>query len=143
MSSRQISEEVRARIRTQAKNQCGYCRSLQKYVLGVLEIEHIIPKALGGTDDEENLWLSCRLCNSFKGIQTHGQDPITNRKAKLFNPRQQKWSRHFTWTNNDTHIMGQTACGRATVLALQLNNAYAVTVRQAWVSVGWHPPTEV
>jgi len=39
--------------------------------------------------------------------------------------------------------MGQTACGRATVLALQLNNAYAVTVRQAWVSVGWHPPTEV
>ncbi|MBD1808873.1 HNH endonuclease [Microcoleus sp. FACHB-SPT15] len=143
MSSRQISEEVRARVRIQAKNQCGYCRSLQKYVLGVLEIEHIIPKALGGTDDEENLWLSCRLCNSFKGIQTHGQDPIMNRKAKLFNPRQQKWSRHFAWTNNDTHIMGQTACGRATVLALQLNNAYAVTVRQAWVSVGWHPPTEV
>ncbi len=142
MSSSQISEEVRARVRIQAKNQCGYCRSLQKYVLGVLEIEHIIPKALGGTDDEENLWLSCRLCNSFKGVQTHGRDPVTNRKVKLFNPRQQKWSRHFAWTNNGTHIMGLTACGRATVLALQLNNTYAVTVRQAWVSVGWHPPTE-
>lgn len=142
MSSSQISEEVRARVRTQAKNQCGYCRSLQKYVLGVLEIEHISPKALGGSDDEENLWLSCRLCNAFKGVQTHGRDPITNRKVKLFNPRQQKWSRHFAWTNNGTHIMGLTACGRATVLALQLNNAYAVTVRQAWVSVGWHPPTE-
>ena len=49
MSSSQISEEVRARVRTQAKNQCGYCRSLQKYVLGMLEIEHIIPKAKGGT----------------------------------------------------------------------------------------------
>lgn len=142
MSSRHF-EEVRARIRIQANNQCGYCRSLQKYVLGILEIKHIIPKALGGTDDEENLWLSCRLCNSFKGIQTHGQDPISNRKTKLFNPRQQKWSRHFAWTNNDTYIIGQTACGRATVVALQLNNAYAVTVRQAWVSVGWHPPREV
>lgn len=142
MSSSQISEEVRARVRIQAKNQCGYCRSLQKYVLGVLEIEHIIPKALGGTDDEENLWLSCRLCNSFKGVQTYGRDPVTNRKVKLFNPRQQKWPRHFAWTNNGTHIMGLTACGRATVLALQLNNTYAVTVRQAWVSVGWHPPTE-
>lgn len=142
MSSSQISEEVRARVRLQAKNQCGYCRSLQKYVLGVLEIEHIIPKALGGTDDEENLWLSCRLCNSFKGVQTQARDPVTNRKVKLFNPRQQKWSRHFAWTNNGTHIMGLTACGRATVLALQLNNTYAVTVRQAWVSVGWHPPTE-
>ncbi|WP_337907033.1 HNH endonuclease signature motif containing protein [Iningainema tapete] len=51
MSSSYICEEVRLRIRTQAKNQCGYCRSLQKYVLGILEIEHIIPKALGGTDD--------------------------------------------------------------------------------------------
>lgn len=142
MSSSQISEEVRARVRLQAKNQCGYCRSLQKYVLGVLEIEHIIPKALGGTDDEENLWLSCRLCNSFKGVQTQARDPVTNRKVKLFNPRQQKWSRHFAWTNNGTHIMGLTACGRATVLALQLNNTYAVTVRKAWVSVGWHPPTE-
>ena len=67
---------------------------------------------------------------------------MTNRKVKLFNPRQQKWSRHLTWTNDGTQIAGLTACGRATVLALQLNNPYAVTVRQAWVSAGWHPPTE-
>ncbi|MEH1916188.1 HNH endonuclease [Nostoc sp.] len=139
----QIPEQVRAQIRIQANNQCGYCLSLQKYVLGILEIEHIIPKAAGGTDDEENLWLACRLCNAYKGIQTHAKDPITNRKVKLFNPRQQKWSRHFTWANNGTQITGLTACGRATVLALQLNNTYAVTVRQAWVSAGWHPPTEV
>ncbi len=138
----QIPEEVRARVRTQANNQCGYCLSLQKYILGILEIEHIIPKALGGTDDEENLWLACRLCNSYKGTQTNARDPVTKRKVKLFNPRQQKWSHHFTWTNDGTQITGFTACGRATVLALQLNNPYAVTVRQAWVSAGWHPPTK-
>lgn len=138
----QIPEEIRARIRTQANNQCGYCLSLQKYVLGILEIEHIIPKAVGGTDDEENLWLACRLCNSYKGIQTHARDPITNSQVRLFNPRQQKWSDHFAWTNDGTQTVGLTACGRATVLALQLNNPYAVTVRQAWVSAGWHPPTE-
>jgi hypothetical protein len=138
----QISEEIRLRVRARAKHQCGYCRSLQKYVLGVLEIEHIIPKAAGGSDDEENLWLARRLCNSYKGIQTQAIDPVTNRNVKLFNPRQQKWLRHFAWTNNSTHIAGLTASGRATVLALQLNNPYAVTVRQAWVSAGWHPPTE-
>jgi hypothetical protein len=138
----QIPEEVRARIRTQANNQCGYCLSLQKYVLGILEIEHIIPKAVGGSDDEENLWLACRLCNSYKGVQTEARDPVTNGKVKLFNPRQQKWSDHFTWTSDGTQITGLTPCGRATVLALQLNNPYAVTVRQAWVSAGWHPPTE-
>jgi hypothetical protein len=37
-----ISEEVKARVRQQAGNQCGYCRSLQKYVWGTLEIEHTI-----------------------------------------------------------------------------------------------------
>jgi HNH endonuclease len=137
-----ISEELRAKIRTQANNQCGYCRSLQKYVLGILEIEHIIPKALGGSDDEENLWLACRLCNNYKGIQTNATDPVTNRKVKLYNPRKQKWSQHFEWTNDESNIIGITACGRA-IVALQLNNIYAVTVRQAWVSAGWHPPTEI
>lgn len=145
----QISEEIRARVRASANNQCGYCQSLQKYVLGILEIEHIIPKAAGGSDEEENLWLACRLCNSYKGSQTVGQDPQNDCKTKLFNPRTQKWSRHFAWINNGfawinngTHIIGITACGRSTVLAMQLNNPYAVTVRQAWIAAGWHPPTE-
>ena len=142
MSSSQISEELRAKIRIEANNQCGYCRSLQKYVLGILEIEHIIPKALGGSDDEENLWLACRLCNNYKGTQTQATDPLANSKVKLFNPRKQKWSRHFAWTDDGTNIIGITACGRATTIALQLNNIYAVTVRQAWVSAGWHPPSE-
>jgi hypothetical protein len=138
----QISEAVRVRVRASAQDRCGYCQSLQKYVLGILEIEHIIPKAAGGSDEEENLWLACRLCNSYKGIQTQGQDPESDRNVKLFNPRFQQWTRHFTWINNGTHIEGITACGRATVIAMQLNNPYAVPVRQAWISAGWHPPTE-
>jgi hypothetical protein len=40
-----ISEQVRARVRAQAQNRCGYCRSLQMYVLGILEIDHIIPNS--------------------------------------------------------------------------------------------------
>jgi 5-methylcytosine-specific restriction endonuclease McrA len=97
----QITEEVRARVRSSAneslserlRQRCGYCQSLQKYVLGILEIEHIIPKAAGGSDEEENLWLACRLCNSYKGVQTQRQDPESDRNVKLFNPRIQKWTR--------------------------------------------------
>jgi 5-methylcytosine-specific restriction endonuclease McrA len=58
-----ISEALKAKVREAAKDRCGYCQSSQKYVLGILEIEHIIPKIAGGNDEEENLWLSCRLCN--------------------------------------------------------------------------------
>jgi len=66
MSQSGISQEVRARVRAQADNRCGYCHSSQKYVLAILEIDHLTPKAKGGTDDEENLWLACPLCNGYK-----------------------------------------------------------------------------
>lgn len=138
----QISEDVRTRVRASANNQCGYCQSLQRYVLGILEIEHIIPKAAGGSDEEENLWLACRLCNSYKGAKTQGKDSESEQNINLFNPRLQKWTSHFTWINDGIHIERITDCGRATVLAMQLNNPYAVTVRQAWISAGWHLPTE-
>jgi hypothetical protein len=107
-----------------------------------LEIEHIMPKACGGTDDEGNLWLACRLCNSAKGAQTHGRDPETGRRVRLFNPRRQKWSRHFRWSDDEVYIIGRTACGRATVVALKLNNEIALTVRQNWIKAGWHPPAQ-
>ena len=137
-----ISEQVRARVRAQAQNRCGYCRSLQMYVLGILEIDHIIPKAIGGTDEEENLWLACSLCNNYKGTQTDALDAVTQTRVKLFNPRTQEWSQYFDWSEDFTEIIGLTDCGRATVTALQLNNHIAVTVRRQWVSAGWHPPTE-
>jgi hypothetical protein len=137
-----VSDEVRARVRAQADDRCGYCHSPQRYVLGLLEIDHIIPQAQGGTDDEDNLWLSCRMCNSFKGAQTHGLDPITGRRVSLFNPRRQRWTEHFRWSEDSTRVIGLTDCGRATVLALQINNVIAVMVRREWVTAGWHPPAE-
>jgi hypothetical protein len=110
--------------------------------LGILEIDHIIPKALGGSDAEENLWLACRLCNSYKAIQTHGIDPLSNRRMRLFNPRTRLWKRNFVWSEDGTSIIGITACGRATVIALQLNNPIATAVREAWTGAGWHPPKD-
>jgi hypothetical protein len=35
-------------------------------------------------------------------------------------------------------ITGLTACGRATVSALSLNNQLAVIVRRNWIKAGWH-----
>jgi len=135
-----IPEDVRARVRAAAGDRCGYCRSHQRYVLGLLEIEHIIPTARGGGDDEANLWLACRLCNGFKGAQTHAVDPLTGRRVRLFNPRRQRWTRHFRWSADGTDIQGRTVTGRATVIALQINNPIARLVRSAWVAAGWHPP---
>jgi len=140
MSRKDIPTEVRERVYQQAGGRCGYCRSRQEYVWGKLEIEHIIPVALGGTDDEENLWLACRPCNLHKSDQTKAQDPLTGQIVSLINPRAQSWGDHFSWSHDGTQVIGLTSIGRATVVALQLNDSLFVAIRRRWIEVGWHPP---
>ena len=134
-----VSAKLRAKIIQTAKNLCGYCQNPQDLVPIPFEIEHILPKAAGGTDVEENLWLSCGVCNSFKHAKTHAVDPETKIEIRLYNPRTQNWNEHFEFSNDNSEILGKTACGRATVIALKLNNPRAVKMRKLWVSVGWFP----
>ena len=107
-----------------------------------MHVEHIVPLAQGGTSVDENLWLACAWCNSFKGARTHGTDPQTGTEAPLFNPRVQEWAEHFCWSDDGTEIIGLTPGGRATVVTLRLNNEYIVPARRNWVRAGWHPPTK-
>jgi hypothetical protein len=107
-----------------------------------MHVEHIVPLAAGGPSTEDNLWLACPLCNSHKGKRTHGIDPESGERAPLFDPRHQIWYEHFCWNEDGTLILGQTACGRATVVAIQLNNEHLVKARRRWVMAGWHPPQE-
>jgi hypothetical protein len=130
-------------VRARAGDRCGYCLSPQRLVQGWLEVEHLVPTALGGPDTEDNLWLACRLCNNYKGVQTDGLDPDTGKRVPLFNPRRQRWSGHFAWSEDGTRVLGRTPIGRATALALQLNNVIAVMVRREWVAAGRHPPRDL
>jgi hypothetical protein len=105
-------------------------------------IDPIRPEAAGGLTREDNLCLACHACNEFKGAQTHARDPQTGRRVRLFNPRTQRWPEHFAWSQDGTRIMGLTPCGRATVVALQLNHEEIVHARRLWASVDWWPPEE-
>lgn len=137
-----LSSKLRAKIAEASRYRCGYCLMQQIATNWLLEVEHIIPTAAGGTDDEENLWLSCMACNRYKGTQVKVRDPSTGRLVKLFNPRYQKWTRHFHWSYDGTEIIGLTACGRATIKALKLNNEFAKQARAIWREVGIHPPKD-
>lgn len=134
------ARQLRQRIAVQARHRCGYCLTLE-VVSGIpLTLEHIIPKSRGGQDTEDNLWLSCRLCNEAKGVLTEALDPQTDTFTSLFNPRLQSWTEHFTWSEDGTQIIGLTAIGRTTVAALSLNSELRVRARAIWVEAGWHPP---
>jgi hypothetical protein len=55
----------------------------QKYILAWLEIEHLCPRAKGGTSAKETLWLACPFCNTFKSSNIRGTDPKTKRRVPL------------------------------------------------------------
>jgi hypothetical protein len=135
-----LSESIRQRVIRRANNRCEYCLSHQNYVMGHLQIDHIIPVVKGGLTTEDNLCLACELCNQYKWTRTDGTDPQSEKRMSLFNPRQQKWREHFVWSSEGVEIIGLTPCGRATISVLRLNNPLAVTVRRNWVKAGWHPP---
>jgi hypothetical protein len=126
----------------QAQNHCGYCLSHADLVGGDLEVEHIIPESAGGAAEEANLWMSCARCNRSKGSQVKARDPVTGRMVRLFNPRAQKWTQHFRWSDDGMFIIGKTTCGRATVEALKLNSPKRLTVRRLWKIFGLHPPED-
>lgn len=137
-----IKKDLEEKIRRQAKNRCGYCLNPQELLPYKLEIEHILPKASGGTGIEENLWLACRECNAHKAAKTEAFDRLTEKNVKLFNPRKQVWSEHFDLSADKNEIIGKTPCGRATVESLQINNFYQTTARSIWVEMNKFPPED-
>lgn len=54
-----MNEAQRALVRERAGNRCEYCRLHQRdSPLAVLQVEHIIPRKHGGSEDLENLALA-------------------------------------------------------------------------------------
>jgi hypothetical protein len=67
---------------------------------------------------------------------------VTSRVVPLFNPRRQRWSRHFHWSEDALLIVGRTAAGRATVESLHLNRSGLINLRRALIAIGEHPPAD-
>ena len=142
MPREHIPAEVVRRVWAVAGRRCGYCLAPQHLVFSSLQVEHVIPLATGGTDDEPNLWLACPICNGHKSSKTTGVDPETAEAVLLFHPRQQNWHEHLAWSEDGLRIVGLTPTGRATVAALHLDrDPLALEVRSYWIAAGWHPPT--
>ncbi len=138
-SRRKISKATRKQVAEQADYRCSYCRS-PEWAGVPMVMDHIIPLAAGGTSELDNLCLSCYRCNEFKGARLDAVDPLSNERVSLFKPHNQQWYDHFVWSEDGLHIIGLTACGRATVEALHLNNERLIQARQIWILVGLHPP---
>ena len=137
-----ISGNLRQQVISEAEARCEYCQTSSRVTGIPLVMEHIMPKSLGGTDKRSNLAAACYRCNEFKGAKTHARDPESGQFVALFNPRCQAWADNFAWSNGGTHIVGKTVAGRATVIALRLNNDQLAEARAIWIEFRWHPPSD-
>jgi hypothetical protein len=102
-------------------------------------IDHVIARQHGGTTTMDNLALSCLHDNVHKGPNIAGIDPVTRRITRLFNPRRDRWHRHFSWKG--ALLLGKTAVGRTTIIVLAMNHPDAVAVRQSLIEERLFPPS--
>ncbi len=140
MSSSYISDALRQIILARAQNRCEYCKSSADITTETFSVEHTYPRSLGGGNTLDNLAWSCLGCNSFKGARINAIDPLTQQLASIFNPRQQIWEEHFSWSADYCEIIGKTPTGRASVQALKLNRKGVINLRRLLGQVGEHPP---
>ena len=126
-------------VAKRAHHRCEYCHAPESIFNVVLEVEHIHPIVAGGTNTEENLALTCRSCNSFKGSRRGSLDPQSGQEERFYHPRQDRWEDHFSVSSDSCEIVALTEIGRVTALCLKMNSLAQLTARQFWVQLGLFP----
>ena len=134
-----MSADTRRLVAERAGNLCEYCRCSSDFSSSPYAVEHINPRAGGGTSELANLAWSCQGCNGHKLTATMAQDMATGGHAALYHPRQQRWTEHFQWSMDGLTVLGVTPTGRATVERLQLNRPSVINLRRALIAFGLHP----
>ena len=132
-----MDAELTGLIRRRANERCEYCRMPQAVHALTFPIDHIVARQHGGESDEQNLALSCVRCNSYKGPNIAGLDPLTGELIRLFHPRTDTWSDHFEL--KDSLILGLSDVGRTTVSLLQMNHSDYVALRNSLLEEGEFP----
>ncbi|MCC7244676.1 MAG: HNH endonuclease [Saprospiraceae bacterium] len=135
-----IQQHLRQFILQRAGFRCEYCFALAEFSPDSFQVDHIVPSSAGGDDSPENLALACGGCNGHKYNRIACKDPLTNKIAPLYHPRNDIWNEHFQWSADGLYILGLTHVGRATVNCLQINRTTNVNMRRLLLTSGLHPP---
>jgi hypothetical protein len=120
------------RIADRAGHRCEYCHAPEIVFNFPFEIEHFIPKSKQGSDDDENLALSCRSCNLHKANRIAGIDDDRQTEVRFFNPRIDQWDEHFQPLPTG-ELIGKTAIGRVTIASLNMNTPAQRNARSLWI----------
>lgn len=123
-------------VAVRAKHRCEYCHAPEVIFNIPFEVEHIIPLAKSGLDDESNWALACRSCNLNKSDRVDGIDPVTQQRTRFFHPRQDNWPDHFSVEpSHPFSLQGRTPIDRATIEQLRMNSHLQQAARAQWIDL--------
>jgi hypothetical protein len=132
-----FSDVRRAQVNERAGFRCEYCHLPTRGQVATFPVDHITPRAAGGTNELDNLALTCPHCNAHKWTASDAPDPTTGERVPLFNPRADERAAHFAWSEERVgELTGLTATGRATVATLRMNDADMIELRRLLAEVG-------
>jgi len=109
-------------IRQRYDYRCGYCGVSEIDTGGELTIDHYIPFAHGGTDEEDNLVYACPRCNGYKWkfLPTEAHQAIGQR---ILHPLNDNLAEHYRLDEITGELIGLTVTGRFHITQLKLNRS--------------------
>ena len=128
-----------APVAERAAHRCEYCHAPEAIFNFPFEVEHIVPTARGGGDNESNWALSCRACNLHKSDHMEAMDPQTRAVVPLFHPRWHRWEEHFSVEESTGALLGLTAIARSTIGRLRVNRPAQLAARRQWMRLKLFP----
>ena len=114
------SPEVVAIVKRRARGKCEHCHLPAGVSESPFQMDHVVARKHGGGNEPGNLAYACFYCNSYKGPNLSGVDPLSGEVVRLFNPRVDRWNEQFEW--RQAWLTGISPQGRATVQTLNINN---------------------
>ena len=133
-----MADDSRGVIVARAESRCEYCKMHQSLQGATFHVEHVIPRAHGGTSELDNLALACPSCNLHKSDRVSSALGQGSPAIPMIHPRTDTWSEHFEW--DDYQLVGKTDVGLLTIRMLDLNHERRIKIRQAEQMFGLFPP---
>ena len=80
---------------------CEYCHAPEEVTGGRYQVDHILPRSLGGGDELANLAFGCSGCNLAKSNHVSGLDPGNARTSRAISPQKRSMGRAFRLCQRD------------------------------------------
>jgi 5-methylcytosine-specific restriction endonuclease McrA len=81
-----IPQVVRQQVQERAKYRCEYCHLPERFSFQPYQIDHVVARKHGGTDEISNLAWACPNCNNAKGSDQGSFDTETGDFVLFYNP---------------------------------------------------------